>query len=101
MSFDIGHLKFIDSFQFMSSSLENLADSLKDESCSNFPSMKSVFNDDTKLLCRKGFYPYEWFDNANKFAFKGLPQKADFIVAYLKNIFLIKIMNMQRMFIKI
>jgi hypothetical protein len=26
MSFDIGHLKFIDSFQFMSSSLENLVD---------------------------------------------------------------------------
>ena len=57
MSSDIGHPKFIDSFQFMSSSLENLVDSLKDDSCSNFPSMKSVSNEDTKLLCRNDFYP--------------------------------------------
>ena len=41
----------------MSSSLENLVDNLKDDSCSNFPSMKSVFNEDTKLLCRNDFYP--------------------------------------------
>jgi hypothetical protein len=57
MSFDIGHLKFIDSFQFMSSSLRNLVDNLKDDSCSNFSSLKSEFGDHTKLLCRKGFYP--------------------------------------------
>jgi hypothetical protein len=77
MSFDIGHLKFIDSFQFMSSSLEDLVDDLKDDSCSNFPSLKSEFGEDTKLLCRKAFYPYEWFDNINKFEFNGLPRKSE------------------------
>ena len=35
MSFDIGSLKFIDSFQFMASSLETLVENLKDKTYSN------------------------------------------------------------------
>ena len=78
MSFDIGHLKLIDSFQFMSSSLENLVDNLKDDSCSNFPIIKVGIWRKYQVICRKSFYPYEWFDNVDKLEFKGLPQKDDF-----------------------
>ncbi len=74
MSFDIGTLKFIDSFQFMSSSLESLVDNLKDKTNSNFQSLKPQFPDHHEILCQKGFYPYEWFDNVNKFEHVGLPK---------------------------
>ena len=67
MSFDIGHLKFIDSFQFMASSLDTLVENLKDDNYSKFNCMKSEFGDHMDLLCGKGSYPYEWFDNVNKF----------------------------------
>ena len=29
-------------------------------------------------MCRKGFYPYEWFDDVRKFDYKGLPPKKEF-----------------------
>jgi hypothetical protein len=29
-------------------------------------------------VCRKGFYPYEWFDDIAKFKHRGLPPKEDF-----------------------
>jgi hypothetical protein len=35
--------------------------------------MKSVVPDHLDLLCRKGFYPYEWFDDNDKFNYNGLP----------------------------
>jgi hypothetical protein len=31
------------------------------------------------LLCQKGSYPYEWFDNNDKFNYIGLPSKEAFI----------------------
>ena len=55
MSFEIGTSKFIDSFQFMSSSLESLVDDLKDTTSSNFQSLKSEFPDRHEILCQKGF----------------------------------------------
>ena len=54
MSFDIGSLKFIDSFQFMASSLESLVENLKDETNSNFHCLKAEFPDHHKILCQKG-----------------------------------------------
>ena len=78
MSFDIGSLKFIDSFQFMASSLESLVENLKTKDYSNFKCMRSVFPDQLEMLCQKGFYPYEWFDNIKKFDFQGLPKAYDF-----------------------
>ena len=75
MSFTIGDLKFIDSFQFMASSLEKLAVNLYDEEdkYKNFNFMKEIFPDHYDILCQKGYYPYEWVDDISKLDHKGLP----------------------------
>ena len=67
MSFNIGNLKFIDSLQFMASSLEKLVENLyeKDDKYMNFSHMKKEYNNEIDMLCRKGFYPYEWMDSKN------------------------------------
>ena len=77
MSFNIGNLKFIDSLQFMASSLDKLVGNLYDkDKYKNFTHLKNEYNDDMELLCRKGFYPYEWF--VEKFNHLGLPSIDDF-----------------------
>ena len=66
----MGKMKFIDSFQFMVDSLPTLTGHVYSETndtSEHFHFMKSVFPDHIDSLCRKGFYPYEWFDNNNKF----------------------------------
>ena len=78
MSFDIGHLKFIDSFQCMASSLDTQVEHLKDDNYYKFKCMKSEFGDHMDLLCRKLSYLYEWFDNVNKFEHNGLPNIKSF-----------------------
>ena len=44
----------------------------------NFPSMKQYFNEHMDLLCRKGFYPYEFIDDKDKLNYDGLPPKEKF-----------------------
>jgi hypothetical protein len=69
MSFKFGPLKFIDSFQFMASSLESLVENLYnsgDDKYIDFPCMKQYFKEDMDILCRKGFYPYEFIDSDDK-----------------------------------
>ena len=80
MSFNIGNLKFIDSLQFMASSLGTLVENLyeSDNKYKNFDHMKTEYNNEMELLCRKGFYPYEWFDNVDKFNHVGLPSVNNF-----------------------
>ena len=80
MSFNIGSLKFIDSFQFMASSLEKLVVNLFDDKDKyvNFNHMKKYYSSDIGLLCQKGFYPYEWVDNVEKLNFIGLPPAENF-----------------------
>ena len=80
MSFKFGPLKFIDSFQFMASSLEKLVDNLYDDNdkYKNIPCVKQYFNDHMDLLCRKGFYPYEFVDSDDKLNYPELPPKESF-----------------------
>ena len=70
MTFSIGDLKFKDSMQFMAESLENLAKALKQKTGDEFEKythMKQHFNEeDMKIICRKGIYPYEWMDDKEK-----------------------------------
>ncbi|XP_068749374.1 uncharacterized protein [Montipora capricornis] len=76
MAFMLGnHLTFIDSFQFMSSSLEKLASNLPKESL-KYTSQK--FKDKKlDLMSKKGVYPYDFMDSFEKFNEK-LPSKEDF-----------------------
>jgi hypothetical protein len=68
MTFSIGNLKFLDTAQFMPDRLETLEkENLKtnnEDRYDNFNSMKQHFNnEELKLICQKGVYPYEYMDN--------------------------------------
>jgi hypothetical protein len=80
LTFQINKLKFVDSIQFLNSSLEKLVENLKDNEpeLNNFPIMKSTFPCNAELLCQKGVYPYEWVDDISKLDHKGLPPKEAF-----------------------
>jgi hypothetical protein len=76
--------RFIDSFRFLSSSLDSLSKTLTD-----FPILKSQFNNLTasqyNLLTRKGVYPYDFFDSVDKFLYNNLPEKQHFYNELNKN----------------
>ena len=77
MSFMLGnHLTFIDSFQFMSSSLDKLVSNLPAEALkyTNKRFQKEKF----KLMTRKGIYPYDYMDSFEKFNKTELPTKEEF-----------------------
>ena len=76
MAFMLGkHLTFLDSFQFMSSSLDKLASNLPREAF-NYTS-KQFKDKKFDLIARKGVYPYDYMDSFDKFNEK-LPSKEDF-----------------------
>ena len=72
------HLTFIDSFQFMSSSLDKLVSNLPKES---FKYTSKRFGgwegEKLDLMTRKGVYPYDYMDSFDKFN-EQLPTKEDF-----------------------
>ena len=68
MSFTLGKLRFIDSFQFMTCSLQKLCENLKTAGEDKFAHMKREFGDKSSLLLRKGVYPYEYMDGFEKFS---------------------------------
>ena len=76
MAFMLGnHLVFLDSFQFMSSSLDKLVSNLPRESLKYTSEM---FKDNKlDLMARKGVYPYDYMDSFDKFNCQ-LPTKEDF-----------------------
>ena len=81
MSLTVGPLRFIDSFQFMPSSLEKLAENLMEKGSDKFKhfnNMKREFPDHMEMLCKKGHYPYEWVDHESKFDHVGLPPIQNF-----------------------
>ena len=68
ISFSLGPLRFIDSFQFMSQSLETLTENLVKKGVSNFKHFSKEFSaSQMKLMLRKGVYPYEYIDCEEKF----------------------------------
>ena len=70
-------LKFIDSFRFMSSSLDSLVNNLSRED-HKFRGFKGYTRKLRSLLVRKGVYPYEYMDSWEKFEEKSLPSIDDF-----------------------
>ena len=77
MAFMLGnHLVFLDSFQFMSSSLDNLIKNLPDEA---FKYTKHEFKKEQfNLMKQKGIYPYDHMDCFDRFNETQLPKKQDF-----------------------
>ena len=77
MAFMLGwNLVFIDSFQFMSSSLSNLVNNLPDEA---FKHTEQVFQgEQLSLMTKKGVYPYDYMNSFKKFEDSRLPKKEDF-----------------------
>jgi len=78
MTMSFCNLKFIDSFMFMSTSLEKLVDALKtDGKIDNFNYMKEYWGDKAELLTQKGIYPYSYVKNDSVFD-ESLPIKKEF-----------------------
>ena len=77
LAFMLGYnLVFIDSFQFMSSSLSNLVNNLPNEA---FKYIGEEFQDEQlSLMKKKGVYPYDYMDSFKKFEDNRLPNKEDF-----------------------
>ncbi|XP_065658183.1 uncharacterized protein LOC136082692 [Hydra vulgaris] len=65
-------LRFIDSYKFMDSSLDEL---VKNSIKVNY---KELSNKKLNLLLRKGVYPYEWIDSISKLNETQLPPKESF-----------------------
>ena len=77
LAFMLGHhLVFLDSFQFMSSSLDNLIKNLPDEA---FKYTKQEFKKEQfNLMKQKGIYPYDHMDSFDRFNETKLPMKEEF-----------------------
>lgn len=77
VSFTWGRLRFLDSFGFMSSSLDTL---VKDLRPTDLSMLRTVFPDDEKfsLMARKGVYPYNYFDCLDRFHETCLPPREAF-----------------------
>jgi len=61
--------------------------------------MKTFYGDHMDLLCRKGFYPYEYIDSHDKLNHIGLPSK-EFIQVLVKSQLVMMNMNMLKMCIR-
>ena len=77
MAFMLGkHLIFLDSFQFMASSLERLAANLPKEA---YIYTSKVFKGEKfNLMKQKGVYPYDYMDSVERFNDQQLPSKDEF-----------------------
>ena len=76
ISFRIGkHREFIDSFQFMSHSLDRLSSDLPND---KFLYTNSESDGDLILLKKKGVYPYDYMDSFQRFQERELPPIIEF-----------------------
>ena len=69
-------IRFIDSFKFLSASLDTLVNNLQDEAFNNLE--KYYSGDKLNLVKRKGVYPYEYMDSMERFEENKLPPKKAF-----------------------
>ena len=77
MAFMLGnHLTFIDSFQFMSSSLDKLVSNLPKDDL--IYTSKAFKGERLNLMSQKGVYPYDFMDSFEKFNQTELPNKDQF-----------------------
>lgn len=87
----MGKLDFVDSFQFLSTSLEKLVHNLAKEGAEKFKLPKQYIErkfprsikEKLELLMRKGVYLYEYVDSKEKFNETCLPDRSAFFLAAL------------------
>ena len=72
-------LKFLDSIQFLPSSLATLVENLKTKGVDQFETMMKYMGDNADLFLRKGCYPYEYFDSFSKFDEAAVTTEAMFL----------------------
>ena len=70
------NIRFIDSFKFMSDSLESLVNNLPDDGFNNLE--RCYKGEKLSLVKRKGVYPYEYMDSLERFKENKLPPKEVF-----------------------
>ena len=68
-------IRFIDSFKFLSTSLNDLIENLKP---SDFKNLNRVIKNNSSVLARKGVYPYDYVTSIDKLKETKLPSKEDF-----------------------
>ena len=86
ISFSLGKMEFVDTFQFLSTSLEKLVNNLAGEGLSKFKHLRTYVeksqpgntNMKMKLLSRKGVYPYRYMCSFDRFREEDLPPKSAF-----------------------
>ena len=69
-------IRFIDSFKFMSTSLDSLVDNLPDDAFNNLEGCYK--GEKLSLVKRKGVYPYEYMNSLERFKENKLPPKEAF-----------------------
>ena len=72
ISFDINYMRFIDSVQFVSASLDTFVKNLKQAGVEKFIHTKKHWGDKLSII-DKGVMPYEWFDCLDKLQANCLP----------------------------
>ena len=88
-------IRFIDSFKFMPTSLDNLVNNLPKD---DFNNIKRYYKDDKlELLTRKGVYPYEYMNSLERLKETQLPPKR-FILDLMMKVSVMKITRMQKKF---
>ncbi|CAG2225697.1 unnamed protein product [Mytilus edulis] len=80
VSFSVGQLRFLDTYQCMSSSLETLIANLAADGFKNFKQFRKAFPNDehAKLLLQKNEYCYDYVNCSERFEETALPSKAAF-----------------------
>lgn len=78
----MSNLIFLDSFQFMNSSLSQLTTYLKKSGDENFEITRNIFtdewNENKDILLRKGVFPYDYMSSFDVFEELSLPLKEKF-----------------------
>ena len=88
VSFSLGSLRFFDSYQFLSSSLECLTENLKASGgLEHFKHFFSEFPDRemAEMLLRKNVYPYDYMNDEERFLEIRLPPKEEFYSSVKKS----------------
>src|SRR5271169_2061761 len=81
IAFEIGNLRFLDSFQFLSCSLDTLGHNWLTCGAKNFVELRKHFPAEREfsLLCKKGIFPYEYNSSRQVLTHKELPLSNRFI----------------------